>query len=179
MRVIHVMGAAGCGKTTLGKALAQCTGYRHVDTDDIYWLPSTPPFEKKRDVDDRIRRLAEVLQEPHGMILTGSITGWGDDLLQYLDGVVFMTAPTAVRVERLAARELERYGYEMYADPALREGSEAFLRWAAAYDEGTERGRSRSRDEAWLDRITIPVLRLDGRLSVERQVRTVLDWCKP
>ena len=41
---IHVFGASGAGVTTLGRALADALGTPHHDTDDYFWLPTTPPI---------------------------------------------------------------------------------------------------------------------------------------
>lgn len=41
---IHITGASGSGTTTLGRALAQALGWRYLDADRYYWLPTSPPF---------------------------------------------------------------------------------------------------------------------------------------
>ncbi|QRM29149.1 hypothetical protein JO965_23705 [Microvirga sp. VF16] len=39
---VHIFGAAGCGSSTLGRALAQQLECQHVDVDDVYWLATVP-----------------------------------------------------------------------------------------------------------------------------------------
>lgn len=44
---ILIMGAAGAGSTTLGRALAQRHRIPHFDSDNYYWLPTDPLMQKK------------------------------------------------------------------------------------------------------------------------------------
>ena len=91
------------------------------------------------------------------------------------DLVVFLAVPTDVRLERLRARERQRYGEEtLTPGERLHEQSQAFLQWAAAYDEGTREGRNRPRHEAWLVRLSCPVFRLEGVLSVDEMLSRIL-----
>ena len=45
---VLILGASGTGTTTLGRALGNDLSFRVFDTDDYYWLPSTPPFQRKQ-----------------------------------------------------------------------------------------------------------------------------------
>ena len=55
--MIHLFGASGSGTTTLGSALSERLGFRHMDTDDYYWLPPDPMFTLKRPVPERLAML--------------------------------------------------------------------------------------------------------------------------
>lgn len=93
-------------------------------------------------------------------VLAGSPVGWGADLEDAFDLIVFLTTPTEVRLARL--RQREPHAEEFYA-------------WAAEYDDGGLDVRSRARHEQWLAERTCPILRLDGTESVEENLRRVLD----
>ena len=41
---LHITGASGSGTTTLGRALASAWAVPHADTDDYFWVPTTPPY---------------------------------------------------------------------------------------------------------------------------------------
>jgi adenylate kinase family enzyme len=159
---IHITGASGSGATTLGAALAQDLLLRHEDADSYYWLPTSPPFKEKRCATDRLEMACRALHSEQGVVLSGSIYGWGFQVEDAFDLVVFLYLPAAVRIERLRRREIERYGA---ADPA-------FLKWASEYDEGPSEGRSLAKHNAWLAQRTCPVLRLEQDQTVaERVVR--------
>ncbi|WP_342240615.1 ATP-binding protein [Inquilinus sp. OTU3971] len=174
-RRIHITGASGSGTTTLGRALAAETGALHLDTDDVYWLPTDPPFHQKRPIPDRLALLEDAFGRTDRWLLTGSLIGWGDPLIPRFDLVVFLIVPPALRLERLRAREVERYGAAALAPGGpMHVAYQAFLDWAEAYDIGTQVSRNRQAHEAWLARLPCPVLRIEGDTTVEDRVRRVL-----
>ncbi|OWJ64704.1 AAA family ATPase [Inquilinus limosus] len=176
-RRIHITGAAGSGTTTLGRALAATTGALHLDTDDVYWLPTDPPFREKRPIPDRLAMLDEALGGADRWVLTGSLIRWGDPLIPRFDLVVFLHIPPALRLERLRAREAERYGAEALAPGgAMHATHHAFLDWAEAYDVGARVSRNLEAHNAWLARLPCPVLRIEGDTAVEDRVRRVLSF---
>jgi len=108
-------------------------------------------------------------------VLSGSMSGWGDSLVAYLDAVVFITLDPETRLQRLRARETARYGAIAPGGP-LKQAHEDFIEWARGYDDPTFGGRSRAGHEAWLSRLSCPVLRLDGVQSVDRLATAVINW---
>jgi adenylate kinase family enzyme len=117
---VHIMGASGAGVTTLGRALADALALSHHDVDDYYWLPTNPPYREKRTVADRFRLMREVFLDREGWILSGSLDGWGASVVPFFggvsrhypffDAVVFVCAPTEVRLKRLRDREARHFG---------------------------------------------------------------------
>jgi hypothetical protein len=82
--------------------------------------------------------------------------------------------PTEIRLERLRARELRRYGHEAIASGGrLHQAHVAFLDWAARYDDGDPVERSRAMHDAWLATLTCRVLRLDGDRPVAAQLALI------
>ena len=79
-RRIHITGASCSGATTLGATLAERLSVPHFDTDDFYWYPSRPKFERKRAVKERIRLLRAALLGVPGWVLSGSLNPWGNEL---------------------------------------------------------------------------------------------------
>ncbi len=77
------------------------------------------------------------LEKPGGWALSGSLFGWGDVFIPLFDLVVFLYIPADLRMARLRAREIARYGEAAIAPGgAMHASSTAFLQWAAGYDEG-------------------------------------------
>ena len=52
--------------------------------------------------------------------------------------------------------------------------SQAFLDWAARYDDGVPPLRSRALHDLWQRQLPCPVLTLDGTLPVEELVQAVM-----
>lgn len=176
-RRIYVNGGSGSGTTTLGRALASAWAVPHADTDDYYWLPTAPPYTDPRDVADRLRLMEEVFLGRDAWVLSGSLTGWGDPLTPYFDGVVFLTLDAETRLARLQAREAARYGAEVAPGGAREHAFLEFMDWAARYEDPEFDGRSLATHERWISTLTCPVLRLDGARPVGELVRAVSEWC--
>ena len=169
---IHIVGASGSGTTTLGMALSVRLGYPQLDTDDYFWEPSDPPFQRPRERHERQTILARALDAHPRWVLSGSLCGRGDIFIPRFDLVIFLSVPTEIRLARLKQREQLRYGSEALAPGgAMHEAHVAFMNWAAAYDDGGDDMRSRRRHEKWLAALPCPCLRLDGPLTVEEQWR--------
>lgn len=160
---IHITGASGSGTTTLGAALARDLGCPQFDGDDYFWLPTSPPFRTRRPAAERVALLRRDMTGAGSAVISGSIMGWGQDVEDAFDLIVFLYLPASVRVERLRARELQRHGM---TDPA-------FLEWAAQYDAGPPEGRSLARHSAWLAGRRCPVLRLAEDESVAQRLARV------
>ena len=176
---IYITGASCAGVTTLGAALAARLGVPQFDVDAYYWLPTDPPFTQKRPPQERVRLIAADMAEAEkangrGWVLTGSFDGWGDALIEDVDLIVFVTTPTPLRLERLKARERQRFGDRIDPGGDMHEIHTAFADWASRYDEPGFSGRNRARHEEWLATQSAPILRLDGSRSVEELVEGVV-----
>jgi hypothetical protein len=91
--------------------------------------------------------------------------GWGADIEDAFDLIVFLLVPTDLRLLRLREREMRRFGRV----------DEAFLQWAANYDAGTTEGRDLASHLAWLAARRAPLVTLDGDFSVEDAAARVLE----
>jgi 8-oxo-dGTP pyrophosphatase MutT (NUDIX family)/adenylate kinase family enzyme len=169
---IHITGASGAGTTALGRVLAERLQVDHLDTDEYFWQPTNPPYQKSRPRDERLRLLATALDTAGNWVLSGSLAGWGDPIKERFDLVIFLCAPTAVRLDRLRRREVERHGPEALAPGGAMHASHVeFLAWASRYDSGDESMRSLRLHEQWLAGLGCTVIRLDA----ERPLADLVD----
>jgi uridine kinase len=158
---VLITGASGSGTSTLGRAVAAAIHADFVDADDLFWSPTEPPFQEKRDPVERATLLRRSLSSGQAVVVSGSVMGWDAELEDAFRVIVFLRAPAALRVERLKKRELSRFGRI----------DEAFIAWAEQYDVGALPGRSLKRQLAWLEQRACTVLHLSGAETVE----TLLD----
>lgn len=162
-RRIHLMGASGSGVTTLGRALAGRLALPHHDTDDYFWLPTVPPYRTTRPPSERLRLMHEMFLPRLDWVLSGSVTGWGEELVPLFDLVVFVTTPREIRLQRLRAREAAHFGADAVAPGGWRhDETQSFVDWASHYEAGDREGRNLAKHEAWLAGLPCPVLRIDG-----------------
>jgi adenylate kinase family enzyme len=171
---IHITGASGAGVTSLGRAVANALAIPHHDTDDYFWRPTTPPYQKMRERADRLRLMNEMFLPRAEWALGGSLAGWGDAIIPTFDLVVFLTTPKEIRLQRLRAREATRYGTDAVAPGGWRyKETEEFIEWASHYEDGDLASRSLQMHEAWLAALSCPVLRLDGTRPLPELVAEV------
>ena len=171
---IHIMGASGGGVTSLGRALAGALAIPHHDTDDYFWQPTTPPYRDQRAIPERLRLMHALFLPRADWVLSGSLANWGDAIIPYFDWVVFLTAPTEIRLRRLRAREATHFGADAVGPGGWRhEETEAFIEWASHYEAGDREGRGLARHQAWLAALPCPVLRLDGSRPLSELVAEV------
>ena len=169
---IHITGASGAGVTSLGRALADALAISHHDTDDYYWLPTTPPYREMREFADRLRLMREVFLDQPDWVLSGSFDVWGSPIVPFFDLVIFLYVPTAIRLNRLRARESRRFGADSVGPGGwMHQQAEEFIEWASHYDDGTREGRNLARHQAWLAALPCRVLRLDGTRPLPELVK--------
>ena len=168
---IHITGASGTGTSTLARGLASALGSQSFDTDDFYWQPSDPPFLEQRPVADRLALMEALFLPRSDWVVSGALQSWGAPVMARVTHVVFLSAPSAVRLARLRQRERKRFGDLIEPGGTRAAAHRGFLDWAMRYDEPDCDGRSRATHEAWLATLEQPVIRLDANNSAH----TVLD----
>jgi adenylate kinase family enzyme len=171
---IHILGASGSGTTTLGRALAERLQCPHFDTDDYVWVPTDPPYTHQRERPERQQLLMGDLTAHDAWVVSGSLCGWGDVAIPLFELVVFLSIPSEVRMARLRRREHERFGERILPGGDMYESSQAFLVWAASYDEGGLDIRSRRRHAEWLGTLPCPILCFEGEYSIEEQLAVLM-----
>lgn len=170
---IHIMGASGSGTSTLGKALAESLRCKALDTDDYFWISK---FTEQRPIPDRIEMLENDLSQSEKWVLSGAIVKWGECLESYFDLVIFLWVPPQARLARLQQREIERYGEEVLPGGDKYEQSQTFLKWASLYDYAGTEVRSKVLHEQWMQKLSCPILRIEGDYSVEECMTRVNQY---
>ncbi len=171
---ILVIGAAGSGTSTVGRALASELSAEHFEGDDYYHAPSDPPFQNPRLPVERCERMQQDLAQHNSWVLSGGVVGWEPRPQIELTCVVLLYVPTDVRLERLRRREDTRFGSR------IREGGDMFgihnefMEWAAQYDMDDSGGNSLAGHEAFLIDQQCPVVEIRGEPGVSDIVTQVI-----
>jgi len=151
---IIVFGANGSGKTTLGRELARILSFRHMDIEEYYFEESEIPYTAPRSRADCLNRmLADI--EKHGSFVLSSVTGdFGETIPRYYKLAVYMSAPLALRLERIKQRAYDQHGDRVRRGGDMYEQEQVFFNWAAA--------RALSKIDEWARTLACPVIRVDG-----------------
>jgi adenylate kinase family enzyme len=173
---IYIFGASGSGTTTLASDLSNKLGLSYFDADTYFWLPTNPPFQEKRDSEERRLMIKEDLESNRDFILSGSMSGWGDEFVYLFDIAIYLSIPKDIRIERLSKREGMTFGedeikfggrwYNHYTD---------FINWASSYDDGGLDIRSKALHYEWMKLFQCPVIRIVGDISRDQRVEIVLQ----
>lgn len=172
-QVIHIYGASGSGTSTLGEAISRRYHYFHMDTDDYYWLPTNPSFTAKRDIEERLFLMKRDINAHEGVVITGSLVDWGDELIPYFDLAIRVVTDQSVRLERIKKREKERFGSKIEAGGDMFDQHRVFLDWAAQYDTGDATMRSKAMHDHWERRLTCKRISVDGGKPVDEILKAI------
>ncbi|MGM9603941.1 MAG: AAA family ATPase [Faecousia sp.] len=165
--VVHIFGASGSGTTTLGEKISRELGYFHMDTDDYFWMSTDPKFTTKRPASERIILMRRDMEQAQNVVISGSLTDWGDVLIPDFTLAIRIEMDPALRLERIRQREKRKFGSRIEPGGDMYETHRAFLEWAKRYDTGGPEVRSRAKHDQWQKLLSCPVLLLDGGASVE------------
>ena len=172
------MGASGAGATTLGNHFVKNnTRFLHLDSDDYFWEKTDPPFQEARISDERNLLFETDFYSQENVVVTGSIFRWKTDYKDLFDLVVLLYIPQEIRLQRLAEREISRYGNKILFDEKLNAKYKAFLAWATEYDlEDNITSRSLKQQKQWLTEVKCSTLFLDGDLTVKERLELLQNY---
>jgi len=176
--VIHIFGASGSGTTTLAKKISEELGYKMMDTDDYFWMPTDPKFTVKRPIEERLELMKREIQNSQNVVISGSLTDWGDVLIPYFTLAVRIELEQNLRMTRLIEREKARYGSRIEPDGDLYQHHIEFVEWAKAYDNGGMDMRSKAKHDDWQKLLSCDILLLDGADTIENnflRVKNILE----
>lgn len=147
-----------------------------MDTDDYFWEQTDPPYTTKRDVSDRIKLMLRDMNQHDHVVLSGSLSGWGNILIPRFTLTVRVDTATEIRIERLRRREREHFGSRIEPGGDMYEHHLDFIKWASSYDEGGLEMRSRAKHDAWQKRLCCPVILVDGSHALETNYEIIKEY---
>lgn len=101
-------------------------------------------------------------QQKNGAVLSGSLVGWGDALIPDFTLAVRVVTDTSTRLARIKQREYARFGARILPGGDMYDHHQAFLQWAAGYDDGGLDTRSAVLHNEWQKQLACPILTVDG-----------------
>lgn len=171
--VIHIYGASGSGTSTLGRKISGELGYKFMDTDDYFWLPTNPPYTEKRSKEERIGLMKKDISEMGNVVISGSLAGWGDELIPLFTLAIRLVADTYIRIERLKIREKQKIGERIMPAGDMYAHHMEFLEWAGRYDTGGANMRSKAEHDEWQELLLCKQIVLDGADTLEENFKKV------
>ncbi len=165
--VIHIFGASGSGTTTLGRKICEELGYKLMDTDDYFWMPTDPKFSLKRPREERIKLMMRDIDCHENVVISGSLVDWGDVLIPSFTLGIRIELDCDIRIGRLIEREKERFGSRIEPGGDMYQQHLEFVEWARLYDSGGMNMRSKAKHDEWQKLLLCEILHLDGADTLE------------
>lgn len=175
---INIIGASGTGKTTLGKAVAEALQIPMFDSDDYFHVPTDPPYQTQRSVEERTVLLANDLQKQESWIVTGWVGHWLPHPAFDFSLCVFLYLPQEVRLERLRRRERARFGSRLDPGGDMEQTHLEFMEWTRGYDDVPETSTTLAKHGAYLQTLRCPVLRFEKEMPTAEQAQIILNKIK-
>lgn len=163
-RGIQVCGLNGCGKSTLGRALAQKIGFHFIDNEELFFTRNAAdePYQNPRSRAEVEKLLMEEVRK-HGDFVLAAVRGdYGKEILPLYRYAVLIEVPKEIRLRRVRDRSFQKFGGRMKPGGDLYESEEVFFQTAAARPEDYA--------ESWARTLPCPVVVVDGTRPVEENV---------
>lgn len=165
---IILLGANGSGKSTLGRELANVLNSAHIDVEEYYFYQSDIPYTEMRPAEERNAMLLADMKKHGSFVMSGDISGWGEEFITGFDLVIFLTAPTGIRLKRIDKREDERWGDRVRKGGDMYEQSQKFREFAAS--------RNVPQLEQRASLYSCPILKIDGTKTPEENIDEILAY---
>lgn len=106
-RKIHIFGAVGSGKTTLGRRLSELYAIKHYELDNLVWK-RTPKGDVRNHDETRDKRLKDIVNTPAWIIEGAQCDDWVVPCFESADLIIFLNPSKKVRTYRLLTRFLRQ-----------------------------------------------------------------------
>ena len=165
---IQICGLNGCGKSTLGKALAARMGLHFIDNENLYFSRSNEgePYGNARSREEVERLLAETVKEHPDFVFAAVKGDYGSAIQRMYNYVVLIEAPKSVRMQRVRNRSFGKFGNRMLEGGDLFSQEEAFFQMVEAREDEFV--------ENWLEMLNCPVIRVDGTRPIEENIEYII-----
>ena len=187
MNGISLFGPNGSGKSTLAHALAKRINYFEMDVEDYYfpeqrksrrWAMDNDkiivtehlgkiPFSIPRTKEEVQNALIKDMQIHQKFIISGVTMNWNEDILSRMDIAFWVQTPLEERLRRIKMREEKRFGERVLP------GGDMYTQ-QMEFREVVENRDPKTVEES-AKRLQCPIIVLDGTISVEENLETIME----
>lgn len=165
---IMVCGLNGCGKSTLGRALAKKLDFTFIDNEYLFFsrASETEPYINPKSRDEAIELLMDEVHKHSNFVFAAVKGDYGKEILPLYDYIIEINVPKDIRLQRVRNRSYQKFGNRMLVGGDLHESEERFFDFV----------ESRPDDyvEKWVKTLNCPVIKVDGTKSVGDNIAFIL-----
>lgn len=161
---ILVCGLNGCGKSTLGRALARELGCHFIDNEDLFFERprADAPYSNPRSRETVAGLLMEEVRKHPDFVFAAVKGDYGEEILPFYDLAILIEVPREIRLRRVRNRSHQKFGDRMMPGGDMYLQEEQFFRLVESRPEDLV--------ERWLQCLRCPVIRVDGTKPVAENV---------
>ena len=165
---IQICGLNGCGKSTLGRALAKRIGFHFIDNEDLYFsrANANEPYMNPKSRTDVERLLMEEVRKHPDFVFAAVKGDYGKEIIPMYNYVVVLEVPKEIRSQRVRNRSFQKFGSRMFIGGDLYKQEEAFFQMVDS--------RQDDYIENWLQKVMCPIIKVDGTKPTEDNVNYII-----
>ena len=166
---IVVCGLNGCGKSTLGRALAKELGFSFIDNEDLFFTRTeeSAPYSNACTRAEAEAKLREAVKGEGSFVFAAVRGDYGKEVEALYQYAVYIEVPAEIRQQRLHSRSFRKFGDRMLPGGDLYQAEEQFFQKAAM--------RTDAYVLDWLGSLNCKVIRVDGTEPVEKNIAYILQ----
>ena len=165
---IQICGLNGCGKSTLGKALAERMNFHFIDIENLYFSRTNidEPYTNPKSRAEVEKLLAEEINKHPDFVFAAVKGDYGNDIIPLYDYIVVIDVPKDIRSQRVRNRSYQKFGNRILVGGDLYSQEEAFFQMVDSREDDYIAN--------WLQKVSSPIIRVDGTKTVEDNVEYIL-----
>ena len=166
---IQICGLNGCGKSTLGKALAERIGFYFIDNEFLYFSRpnADEPYANPKSRTEVEKLLMDEVSKHPDFVFSAVKGDYGQDIVPMYNYVVVIEVPRKIRSQRVRNRSFQKFGSRMLMGGDLHNQEEAFFKMVDS--------RQEDYIENWLHGLNCPIIRVDGTKPIEENVAYIIQ----
>ena len=165
---IQICGLNGCGKSTVGRALAKEIGFHFIDNENLFFsgADENKPYANPKPRDEVEKLLMNEVNEHDDFIFVAVKGNYGKEIIPLYKYVVLIEVPRDIRLQRVRDRSFQKFGNRMSAGGDLYEQEESFFQMVESLPEDYV--------ENWVQTLNCPIIKVDGTKPVDEIVLTIV-----
>lgn len=169
---IMICGLNGAGKSTLGKALADKLNFYYIDNEKIYFPPTASDYlySAQRTSQEAERLLVSEMKVHESFVYTSVKGDFNESINACFQYAVMVSAPKAIRVQRVKHRSFQKFGNRMLPGGDLYGQEKQFFEFVE--------GRTEDSVQEWIQSLKCPVLSIDGIRPIEENIKLIIEHFK-
>jgi len=166
---IQICGLNGCGKSTLGRALAERMDFHFIDNENLYFSKTDTdgPYTNPKSRSDVERLLIEEVSKYPNFVFSAVKGDYGKDIIPMYNYVVVIEVPKEIRSQRVRNRSYQKFGNRILMGGDLHNQEEAFFQMVDSREDDYIAD--------WLQKVSCPIIRVDGTKTIEDNVEYILQ----